>query len=135
MPTCLIGLGSNLGDRALLLEAAVQRIAAHDEISLLAKSRTFRSAPIGGPAGQSQFFNSAIKIETALAPSDLLAFMQKIELELGRNKKQRWDARPIDLDVLLYQPLPGDALALQTPTLDLPHRRMQVSAFSLAPAV
>lgn len=137
MPTCLIGLGSNLGDRALLLETAVQKIAAHGEISLLAKSRIFRSAPIGGPAGQSEFFNSAIKIETALSPSDLLALMQRCELDLGRNKQQRWDARPIDLDLLLYDRLimQTDPLAVHTARLDLPHPRMAFRRFVLAPAV
>lgn len=141
MSTCLIGLGSNLGDRASLLEAAVQNIAAQGNISVLAKSRIFRSAPIGGPAGQSEFFNSAIKIETALAPLDLLDCLQNIELGLGRNRQQRWDARPIDLDLLLYDnllqgdPLPGDQLIMQTATLVLPHPRMAFRRFVLAPLV
>jgi 2-amino-4-hydroxy-6-hydroxymethyldihydropteridine diphosphokinase len=129
MPVCLISLGSNLGNRRENLEAAAARLAVHPQIRLLARSMWRETAPVGGPTGQDRFLNGAIRIETSLAPHELLACLQQTEAELGRQRIERWGPRTIDLDLLLY----GD-LVINTPTLVVPHPRMAWRRFVLEPA-
>jgi 2-amino-4-hydroxy-6-hydroxymethyldihydropteridine diphosphokinase len=129
MPICLISLGSNLGDRQESLDAAVALLTAHPQIKLLAQSTGRETSPVGGPAGQGDFLNVAVKIETSLAPRDLLACLQQIENQLGRRRDERWGARTIDLDLLLY-----DEQILDTPELVVPHPRMAWRRFVLEPA-
>ena len=129
MATTLIALGANLGDRqgnlqraiALLDRPPVQRVVAH--------SRWFSTAAIGGPAGQAEFVNAAARVETSLSPLELLAVLREIEAELGRQRRERWAARCVDLDLLLF-----DDLILKTPELELPHPRMAFRRFVLEPA-
>ena len=130
MAQCLISLGSNLGDRAALLDAAVARLALQKQVRGFTESRRFETAPIGGPVGQNYFLNSAARCETTLSPADFLLVMQAVEKELGRLRKERWGARVVDLDLLLY-----DELILTTPSLQLPHPRMAFRRFVLEPAV
>jgi 2-amino-4-hydroxy-6-hydroxymethyldihydropteridine diphosphokinase len=129
MPTCLIGLGSNQGDRPATFEAAAARLAAHPQVGALLKSAWHETRPIGGPAGQPPFLNGAARLETTLAPEELLALLQRIEAELGRRRGERWGPRTVDLDLLLY-----DELTLDTPRLVLPHPRMAWRRFALEPA-
>jgi deoxyadenosine/deoxycytidine kinase len=75
------------------------------------------------------FLNGAVKIETSLDPAALLMLMQQIEHHQGRRRTERWAARRIDLDLLLY----GECV-LDTPTLVLPHPRMAWRRFVLEPA-
>jgi 2-amino-4-hydroxy-6-hydroxymethyldihydropteridine diphosphokinase len=130
MPQALIGLGSNLGDRHRNLQAALDALAASDGIRLLAASGRHETQPIGGPAGQAPFLNAAATLETSLPPEVLLARLQEIETRLGRTRGERWSARPLDLDLLLY-----DDVVLQTPQLALPHPRMAFRRFVLQGAV
>ena len=83
MPVCLISLGSNQGNRQENLDAAVARLAAHPQIRLLARSTWHETAPVGGPPGQGDFLNGAVKLETSLAPHELLACLQQIEERTG----------------------------------------------------
>jgi len=129
MSVCLISLGSNLGNRQENLDAAVARLAAHPQIKVLARSKWRETAPVGGPAGQGNFFNGALKLETSLAPHELLECLQQIEDQLGRRRAERWGPRTIDLDLLLY-----DELVLTTPTLVVPHPRLAWRRFVLEPA-
>ncbi len=129
MPACLIGLGSNQGDRQATLDAAAARLAATPQIKLLGRSRWRETAPVGGPPGQQPFLNGALKLETALGPHELLACLRQIEDALGRRRDQRWGPRTLDLDLLLY-----DELILDTPALALPHPRMAYRRFVLEPA-
>jgi 2-amino-4-hydroxy-6-hydroxymethyldihydropteridine diphosphokinase len=87
------------------------------------------TSPIGGPADQPQFLNGAALVVTSLAPQQLQARLQEIEIALGRVRKDRWDARTIDLDLLLF-----DDLVRHTPELELPHPRMAFRRFVLQPA-
>jgi 2-amino-4-hydroxy-6-hydroxymethyldihydropteridine diphosphokinase len=130
MPHALIGLGSNLGDRADILDAALSQLANHPGIQLIAKSRWHHTAPVGGPAGQGEFLNGAAHLETTLSPENLLRELLAIERSLGRERTVRWSARPIDLDLLLY-----DRLVVDSPPLQIPHPRMSFRRFVLAPAV
>ena len=68
MSVCLIGLGSNQGNRQAILDAAVARLAAHPHITLVAASAWRETAPVGGPAGQSSFLNGALALQTTVAP-------------------------------------------------------------------
>jgi 2-amino-4-hydroxy-6-hydroxymethyldihydropteridine diphosphokinase len=129
MPVCLIGLGSNQGDRRANLEAAAARLAANPQVDVLARSNWHETAPVGGPAGQPDFLNGALVLDTALGPHELLAVLQQIERQLGRRPAERWGPRPIDLDLLLY----GD-LVLDTPELLVPHPRLAYRRFVLGPA-
>lgn len=129
MPQCLIGLGSNLGDRGSLLDAAITKLAEVPHVEIRARSRFHETPPVGGPAGQGSFLNAAVLIETPLAPHALLAAVARIETDLGRRRVERWGPRPIDLDLLLY-----DNLVLRSENLHLPHPRMAWRRFVLVPA-
>ena len=129
MATCLIGLGSNLGEREQNLSRAMDLLRANSEIRVERVSRFHSSKPAGGPAGQGQFLNAAAVLETALQPPALLAALQDVEKQLGRVRSQHWGERVIDLDLLLY-----DRMELKTPSLELPHPRMGFRRFVLEPA-
>lgn len=129
MARALIGLGSNLGDRAATLEAAVAAIAKLPDTRLLRRSAWHESAPVGGPAGQQTFLNGAALIQTGLQPLDLLDRLQEIEMAAGRRRDIRWGPRTLDLDLLLYggQTIVDDRLLV-------PHPRMIYRRFVLEPA-
>lgn len=129
MPSCLIGLGSNLGNRQQTLDQAVERLGQHAQVSLTARSGWFETAPAGGPPGQGPFLNGAAALETSLAPHALLEVLRPIEAELGRRRTERWGPRCLDLDLLLY-----DELVLDTADLTVPHPRMAWRRFVLEPA-
>ena len=129
MATTLIALGANLGDRRAHLQRALRLLDRPPELRVVARSRWFHTAPIGGPADQSEFVNAAAVVETSLSPQQLLAVLRKTEAELGRQRRQRWAARCVDLDLLLF-----DDLILKTPELELPHPRMAFRRFVLEPA-
>lgn len=129
MPSCLIGLGCNLGNRRKTLDQAVARLDRHPGVRLSGSSSWHETSPIGGPPGQPPFLNGAVTVETSLAPEAVLAVLQQIETDLGRRRGERWGPRTIDLDFLLY-----DQLALCTPSLVLPHPRMAWRRFVLEPA-
>ena len=129
MPTCLLGLGSNLGDREATLRAALADITALPDVQLVQHSNWYRSQPVGGPSGQGEFLNAAAVIETTIAPLSLLDELGQIESRLGRRPAERWSARTIDIDILLY----GNEVA-ETAMLTLPHPRMSFRRFVLEPA-
>ncbi len=129
MPVCLIGLGSNEGNRQATLDAAVAELARQPQITIAAVSSWCETAPIGGPPQQARFLNGALRAETSLEPHALLSCLQRIENRLGRQRAERWGPRTIDLDLLLY-----DKLVLDTPSLVLPHPRMAWRRFVLKPA-
>lgn len=130
MPRCLIAVGANLGDRSATLDQALARIVAIPQTQLLARSSWHQTSPVGGPAGQASFLNGAILLECQLSPQELLSHLQKIETSLGRERHERWDARTIDIDILLF----GGA-TIDTPNLQIPHPRMSFRQFVLRPAV
>ncbi len=137
----LIGLGSNLGDRKAVLDGAIESLAIAPGIVLEAVSSYHETAPVGGPAGQGPFLNAAARLETSLDPSQLLARLQGIEHENGRERRVRWGERTLDLDLLLF----GDQVIGRhfpfTQGWSAPHRPLQVPHpylpfrhFVLAPA-
>jgi len=130
MTICLLGLGSNLGDREARLRSALAEITALPDVQLVQHSDWYRSRPVGGPPDQGEFLNAAAVIETTTPPLPLLDELGKIESRLGRQPAERWSPRTIDIDILLY----GNEVA-ETQMLTLPHPRMSFRRFVLEPAV
>ena len=129
MATCLIALGSNLGDRDGAILAALEALGATPHVRLVGQSSLLETEPVGGPAGQGPFLNAAAVVETSLDPESLLAELSRIEAALGRVRAERWGPRTIDLDLLLY-----DQRIQRSPVLTIPHPRMHERHFVLAPA-
>jgi 2-amino-4-hydroxy-6-hydroxymethyldihydropteridine diphosphokinase len=120
-----LALGSNLGERAANLRAAVARLGKR--IMVEQTSSLYETAP-AYVIEQPHFLNAALRGRTQLAPAELLSFLKSIERELGRQAGVRFGPRVIDLDILLY----GE-LALDTPALTIPHPRMAERPFVLVP--
>jgi 2-amino-4-hydroxy-6-hydroxymethyldihydropteridine diphosphokinase len=111
-----IGLGSNLEGPQRQVERAFGALAGLPESLLVARSRLYRSRPLG-PQDQPDFVNAAAGLLTRLAPEDLLARLKQLEATLGREQPiRRWGPRVIDFDLLLY-----GAETRATPILKLPH--------------
>ncbi len=125
MTIAYIGLGSNLGDRAAMLAAAIDALAAHTSVT--AVSSVYQTAP-WGRRDQPTFLNCCVAIETSLAASDLLAVLMEVEMWLGRVREERWGPRTIDLDLLLF----GDEV-IASADLSVPHPRLAERAFDLVP--
>ncbi len=129
MALALISLGSNLGDRGRQLRQAIEFLGTHEGLRMRAASSLVETKPIGGPAGQGAFLNAAVAVETSLSPAQLHASMRTLEKQMGRTRKIRWDARTLDLDLLLY-----DDVIVATDQLVVPHPRMTFRRFVLEPA-
>jgi 2-amino-4-hydroxy-6-hydroxymethyldihydropteridine diphosphokinase len=129
MPTCLLGLGSNFGDREATLRATLADITALPDVQIVQHSKWYRSQPVGGPPDQGEFLNTAAVIESTIPPLTLLDQLGKIESRHGRQPAERWSARTIDIDILLY----GNEVT-ETAMLTLPHPRMSFRRFVLEPA-
>lgn len=121
-----LGLGSNLGDRAYYLEEAIKALE-NSAITICAVSGIYETEP-WGVQGQPLYWNQVIEIETALEPLDLLHVCQEIEHRLGRERKEHWGSRTIDIDLLIY-----DNRESKTAELMLPHPYLEERAFVLAP--
>ena len=129
--TAYLGLGSNLGDRLAALRAAVFAVDSHPQIRVDVETGTaslYETAPVGGPSNQGPFFNSAMRVVTTLTPMELLHVVLSIEESLGRVRRQRWEARVIDIDLLLYEDHVTDDRAPS-----LPHPRLHKRRFVLEP--
>ncbi len=129
MRTCLLGLGSNLGEREATLRAAIAEISALPDVQLVRHSTWHRSQPVGGPPGQFDYINGAVVVETRIAPLTLLSELQQIEHRHGRVRTEHWTPRTLDIDLLLY----GNDV-IETEMLTLPHPRMSFRRFVLEPA-
>lgn len=121
-----LGLGSNLGDRAGMLSAALRMLAGPD-VRVARASRVYESPP-WGKTDQPAFLNQVVEIETTLSPERLLARGRQVEDALGRVRRERWGTRTIDIDILLY----GDRV-IDSPELVVPHAELRRRAFVLVP--
>lgn len=123
-----LALGSNLADPLAQVDAALNALRTLPHTELIAVSAFYRTPPYG-PQDQPDYLNAAVELETALAPEALLDHTQRIELEQGRvRKEERWGARTLDLDIMLF-----GQLTLNTPRLTVPHYDMLNRAFMLVP--
>jgi len=127
MARVVLGLGANLGDAAATLDGAVAELAAEPGVTVVARSSTYRTAPVGGPE-QPDYLNAAVLLEVSLEPLQLLRRLQAIELGHGRVRTVRWGPRTLDLDVLLW-----DERSIDEPELTVPHPRLVERRFALEP--
>ena len=98
-----LGLGSNLGDRFEALRQAIRELADTPGITVRDISSCYETAPVG-PVGQGDFLNAAVSIDTALSPEELLDACKAIETRMGRQARERWGPREIDIDLWGGQP-------------------------------
>jgi 2-amino-4-hydroxy-6-hydroxymethyldihydropteridine diphosphokinase len=117
-----VGVGSNLGDREGTIRAAIDGLPG-----VVAVSKLRETEPVG-PVEQPTFLNGAVALETELSPRELLDLLLAVERGLGRERRERWGPRTIDLDLLLY----GDT-TVDEPGLTLPHPRLHERRFALEP--
>jgi 2-amino-4-hydroxy-6-hydroxymethyldihydropteridine diphosphokinase len=124
-----ISLGSNLGPREEHLAAARDALAQADAIELVCGSRVYQTPPVG-PPGQGPYLNAVVRVRTGLGGRALLERMLSIERQRGRVRSgaERWTARTLDLDLLLY----GDHRIVE-PDLIVPHPRLHERSFVLVP--
>jgi 2-amino-4-hydroxy-6-hydroxymethyldihydropteridine diphosphokinase len=123
-----VALGSNLDGPLEQVLSAFERLARIRDTRLLARSRLYRSRPLG-PQDQPDFINAVAGLLTQLGPAALLSELKAIEREMGRKDPPvRWGPRLIDLDLLLY-----DAQAIDEPGLVVPHRGIHERNFVLYP--
>jgi 2-amino-4-hydroxy-6-hydroxymethyldihydropteridine diphosphokinase len=127
--TGYLGLGSNVGDRRANLQAAVDALGRH-RVRVLASSSTYDTDPVGEVLDQPAFLNACLRVETVLAPKELLDACKAVERELGRDLEGgvRHGPRPIDVDVLLL----GDVVHASE-RLRLPHEQATSRRFVLIP--
>ena len=123
----IIALGSNMGDKAANMRAAIEALCARGDISLLARSRDYRTAP-WGKTDQDWFVNACISVSTRLSAHDLLRRCQEVENTLGRVRAEKWGPRIIDVDILWWR-----GGAVDEPHLKLPHPHIADRAFVLVP--
>jgi 2-amino-4-hydroxy-6-hydroxymethyldihydropteridine diphosphokinase len=121
--TCAyIGVGANLGDREATIRAALAALPG-----VVAVSELRETEPVG-LVDQPQFLNGAVALETELSARELLETLLGIERDLGRERRERWGPRTIDLDLLLY----GDE-TIDEAGLTVPHPRLHERRFALEP--
>jgi 2-amino-4-hydroxy-6-hydroxymethyldihydropteridine diphosphokinase len=128
MPRSYVGVGSNLGDRELMIWGAVHMLAFNPEVDVVAVSSIRETDPVG-VVDQPRFLNAAVAVDTELDPLALLELLLSVERELGRTRDgPRFGPRTIDLDLLLY----GDE-EIDEPGLVVPHPRIAERLFVLEP--
>jgi 2-amino-4-hydroxy-6-hydroxymethyldihydropteridine diphosphokinase len=123
----IIALGSNIGDKAAHIEAAVTAFTADGLARVVKRSADYRTAP-WGVTDQDWFVNACMSVATNLPVRALLDRCQSVERTLGRERTIKWGPRVIDLDILVYRDL-----VLSDADLVLPHPHMTKRAFVLRP--
>ncbi len=122
-----VGLGSNLESPRRQIASALDALAALPGTAVQSCSSLYRTAPVGY-AGQPDFVNAVVCLQTALGPRQLLDALLEIECEQGRTRSVRNGPRTLDLDLLLH----GD-VRVDEPGLQVPHPRLAERAFVLVP--
>ncbi len=128
MTEAYIALGSNLGDRRSHLDHALHGLTSVGTV--LSGSPIYETNPIGGPAEQDAYLNAVIRMNTDLAPRELLDRLLALERERGRERSERWGPRTLDCDLLWY-----DGVTIDEPGLTVPHPGIRNRLFVLAPLV
>jgi 2-amino-4-hydroxy-6-hydroxymethyldihydropteridine diphosphokinase len=126
MPDTYLLLGSNQGNREYFLAQATSLITTR--IGTVIHQSAIYETAAWGLEDQTAFLNQVLRVSTALPPTTLLTQINIIEKDLGRERRIKWGARVIDIDILYY-----DDLVLQTPELVIPHPHLQDRRFTLLP--
>ena len=127
---CYIGLGSNLDKPEEQLQRALQSFNNETELELLKVSSFYQSKALTLPGSvqQNDYINAVVQLQTALSAEQLLLQLHKIEAQQGRERQEKWGARTLDLDILLY----GEQ-SIQTETLIIPHSQIALRNFVIHP--
>jgi 2-amino-4-hydroxy-6-hydroxymethyldihydropteridine diphosphokinase len=129
MKTAYIGIGSNIGDRVSNCLKAVEEIKEIHGCRFISQSELFLTKPVG-VEDQDWYVNAVISVAAGVPPSDLLGKLLAIETRMGRIRRRRWEARIIDLDLLLF----GQEFIAES-DLTVPHPRLHLRRFVLEPLV
>ncbi len=126
MNQVFIALGANLGSPLQTLKWAVEQLSTLGEV--VGVSGLYQTAAVGGPAGQPDYLNAALELRTNRPAAELLSSLHALEASAGRERRERWEARILDLDLITY----ADRVST-LPQLELPHPRAWERAFVLMP--
>lgn len=128
LKTAYLALGSNLGDRAALIEQAIAQLEQAG-VHVRRRSALYETEPVGMSGGR-WFLNSVLEVETERMPLGLLHLLKRIERQLGRRPMsgRQPEPRRMDIDILIY----GEQ-AVRAPELTLPHPRLHERRFVLEP--
>lgn len=126
--TAYLALGANLGDREVNLSGAIAKLNETPGVQVSQLSSLIENPAVGGPPNSPPFLNAAAMLQTTLDAHALLHRLLEIEREIGRQRREKWAPRIIDLDLLLY----GDQL-INSPELIVPHPLMHQRRFVLEP--
>src|ERR1051326_1543272 len=124
--TVYLSLGSNLGDRAANLRAAIKQLAQFGDVKAISSFHETEPVEVASP--QPWFLNCAVTLETELMPKQLLSRALDLEHTMGRRRSESKGPRTIDIDIVLF----GNAV-VDTPELTIPHPAMEKRRFVLAP--
>lgn len=127
MNRCYLGLGSNLNSPERQLRLALSSLRKLPK-SYLSQIAPFYFNKAWGRKGMPDYCNTVIELKTKLSPFLLLKYCQQIEIKQGRQRKVRFAARTLDIDILSY-----DNRKITNPKLSLPHPRMHKRDFVLIP--
>ncbi|MDO5538514.1 MAG: 2-amino-4-hydroxy-6-hydroxymethyldihydropteridine diphosphokinase [Eubacteriales bacterium] len=122
-----VALGANMGNEKAFLDRAVSSLDGLKTCRVKKVADYIVTKPYGG-VEQDDFLNSALELDTLLAPEELLMCLHEIEAEAGRQRTIHWGPRTLDLDILLY-----DDMVMDEPDLTIPHREMHLRDFVLRP--
>ncbi len=127
MIRAFIAVGSNLGNRSGNLSSAKSWLEKNRRIKVVKLSPVYQTEPVGGPP-QGKYLNAVWEIAAGLKPRELLGELLKVEILLGRRRKEKNAPRTLDLDLLFY----GNQV-IHEPGLEVPHPRLHQRAFVLKP--
>lgn len=127
MSKIFLGLGSNIGNREKHISDAIEFIKNISGSEFLRCSSFFESAPWGNKL-QDNFINCVVEISSEIAPEELFLILKDIEIKCGRQKREKWAEREIDIDILFY----GN-LVFEKEGLNIPHKEICNRNFVLIP--
>jgi 2-amino-4-hydroxy-6-hydroxymethyldihydropteridine diphosphokinase len=120
MNRIILSLGSNIGDRVWYVQRAIKLISR--QVVLNYRTKIIETTPIG--PSKADFLNCALEVLSLLGPENILKKTQRIERQLGRERKTKWGERTIDIDILLF-----NDIQFTTPSLVIPHPEIQNRKF------
>ena len=127
MESAYIGIGSNIGQKIDHCKRAISLIGGLEGCSVKVQSPFYRTEPVG-VEGQDPYVNGVVCVDTDLSAGTLLKCLLGIEADMGRVRRKKWDARVIDLDILLF----GSRI-IKKSGLIVPHPLMHLRRFVLTP--
>ena len=118
--------GGNVGDSLKTLQKANGLI--EERVGSIVKSSSIYKTAAWGKTDQDDFLNQVLEVDTTLSPENLMDSLLKIEIDLGRQRFEKYGPRIIDLDILFY-----DDLVLESEWLTIPHPQIRFRRFVLQP--